>query len=71
MKIVTSLKIAKATKHRAIFDVVAALTIKLAIALCALFIPQFPLLIAVFADTGTTLLMVAASVALLGKKIRE
>ncbi len=70
-KIVTSLKIAKATKHRAIFDVVAALTIKLAIALCALFIPQFPLLIAVFADTGTTLLMVAASVALLGKKIRE
>lgn len=69
-RIVTSVKIAKATKHRAIFDIVASLCIKVVIALCAFLIPNFPLIIAVFADTGTTLLMVAASVLLLGKKIR-
>lgn len=69
-KIVTAKKIAKATRNRAIFNVVASLLIKLAIAACSILIPSFPLMIAVFADTGVTLLMVASSVALLAYRVK-
>lgn len=69
-KIVTAKKIAKATRNRAIFNVVASLLIKLAIAACSILIPSFPLMIAVFADTGVTLLMVASSVSLLAYKVK-
>ena len=69
-KIVTAKKIAKATRNRAIFNVVASLLIKLAIAACSILIPSFPLMIAVFADTGVTLLMVASSVSLLAHKVK-
>ena len=69
-KIVTAKKIAKATRNRAIFNVVASLLIKLAIATCSILIPSFPLMIAVFADTGVTLLMVASSVSLLAYRVK-
>ena len=69
-KIVTVKKIAKATRNRAIFNVVASLLIKLAIAACSILIPSFPLMIAVFADTGVTLLMVASSVSLLAYRVK-
>ena len=69
-KIVTAKKIAKVTRNRAIFNVVASLLIKLAIAACSILIPSFPLMIAVFADTGVTLLMVASSVSLLAYRIK-
>lgn len=69
-KIVTAKKIAKATRNRAIFNVVASLIIKLAIAVCSVFIPNFPLMVAVFADTGVTLIMVASSVSLLAHKVK-
>ncbi len=69
-KIVTVKKIAKATRNRAIFNVVASLLIKLAIATCSILIPSFPLMIAVFADTGVTLLMVASSVSLLAYRVK-
>lgn len=69
-KIVTAKKIAKATRNRAIFNVVASLLIKLAIAACSILIPSFPLMIAVFADTGVTLLMVASSVSLLAYRVK-
>lgn len=69
-KIVTAKKIAKLTRNRAIFNVVASLLIKLAIALCSILIPSFPLMIAVFADTGVTLLMVASSVSLLAYRVK-
>lgn len=69
-KIVTAKKIAKATRNRAIFNVVASLLIKLAIAACSILIPSFPLMIAVFADTGVTLLMVASSVSLLAHRVK-
>lgn len=69
-KIVTAKKIAKVTRNRAIFNVVASLLIKLAIAACSILIPSFPLMIAVFADTGVTLLMVASSVSLLAYKVK-
>ncbi len=69
-KVYTAIKIAKATRNRAVFNVVASLLIKLAIALCSIFIPNFPLMIAVFADTGVTLLMVASSISLLIHKVK-
>lgn len=69
-KIVTAKKIAKLTRNRAIFNVVVSLLIKLAIALCSILIPSFPLMIAVFADTGVTLLMVASSVSLLAYRVK-
>lgn len=69
-KVVTAKKIAKATRNRAMFNVIASLVIKLAIALCSVFIPNFPLMVAVFADTGVTLIMVASSVSLLIHKIK-
>ena len=69
-KIVTAKKIAKATRNRAIFNVVASLLIKLAIAACSILIPSFPHMIAVFADTGVTLLMVASSVSLLAYRVK-
>ena len=69
-KVVTAKKIAKLTRNRAIFNVAASLLIKLGIALCSVLIPSFPLMIAVFADTGVTLLMVASSVSLLIHKVK-
>ncbi len=69
-KVLTALKIAKATRNRAIFNVVFSLFIKFGVALCSILIPSFPLMLAVLADTGVTLLMVASSIALLGKKIK-
>lgn len=69
-KVVTAKKVAKATQNRAIFNVVASLLIKLAIAICAILIPNFPLIVAVFADTGVTLIMVASSVLLLAHKVK-
>lgn len=69
-KVVTAKKIAKATRNRAIFNVVASLVIKLAIAICSILIANFPLLVAVFADTGVTLIMVASSVLLLAHKVK-
>lgn len=69
-KVYTAIKIAKTTRNRAIFNVVASLLIKVAIALCSIFIPNFPLMIAVFADTGVTLLMVASSISLLLRKVK-
>ncbi len=69
-KVVTATKIAKTTRNRAIFNVVASLLIKLGVALCSIFIPNFPLMIAVFADTGVTLIMVASSISLLIHKVK-
>jgi Cd2+/Zn2+-exporting ATPase len=68
-KVVTALKIARLTRRRAIEDIIIALSVKLAIMLCALFVPGFPLLVAVLADTGLTVLLVLFSVLLLKKKI--
>lgn len=68
-KVVTALKIAHLTRRRAISDIVIALSVKLAIMLCALFVPNFPLLIAVLADTGLTVALVLYTVVLLKAKV--
>ncbi len=69
-KVYTAVKIARTTRNRAIFNVIASILIKAAIALCSIFIPNFPLMIAVFADTGVTLIMVASSISLLIHKVK-
>jgi Cd2+/Zn2+-exporting ATPase len=68
-KVVSALQIARLTRRRAIEDIVIALSVKLAIMLCALFVPNFPLLVAVLADTGLTVLLVFYSVLLLKAKV--
>ncbi|MCH4210529.1 MAG: cadmium-translocating P-type ATPase [Bacilli bacterium] len=69
-KLVTAIKIAKATRSRAITDIVVALIFKVAVMLCSLLIPEFPLFIAVLADTGLTMILVVYSLLLLLKKIK-
>jgi Cd2+/Zn2+-exporting ATPase len=69
-KVVTALKIAKLTRRRAIEDIVIALLVKLAIMICAIAISSFPLLIAVLADTGLTMVLVIYSCLLLVHKVR-
>jgi Cd2+/Zn2+-exporting ATPase len=69
-KIVTALSIARATRRRAIEDIVIALSVKLAIMILALVLPNFPLIIAVLADTGLTMLLAIYSLLLLYKKVR-
>jgi Cd2+/Zn2+-exporting ATPase len=69
-KIVTALTIARSTRRRAIEDIAIALSVKLAIMMLALFLPNFPLIIAVLADTGLTMLLAVYSLLLLYKKVR-
>jgi Cd2+/Zn2+-exporting ATPase len=68
-KLVTAYKIAKATRNRALSDIVIALIVKLTIMLLAVFLPGFPLLVAVLADTGLTMVLVLYSLLLLYKKV--
>jgi Cd2+/Zn2+-exporting ATPase len=69
-KIVTSLKVAKATRRVAYLDIIIALVIKVAVMLCAALVPGFPLLIAVISDTGLTMILVIFSISLLFKKVK-
>jgi Cd2+/Zn2+-exporting ATPase len=69
-KIVTSINVAKATRRVAYLDIIIALTVKLAVMLCAALIPGFPLLIAVISDTGLTMILVIFSISLLFKKVK-
>lgn len=64
-KLVGSLKIAHATRNHVMFNIIAALVVKLSIMVCASVIEGFPLLVAVLGDTGLTLLLVLNSVSLL------
>jgi len=73
-KVVTAYKIAKATRSRAIFNIVAALLVKGIVALLAFILPyvasrDLPFWAAVFCDTGLTAILIIISVALLFKKI--
>jgi Zn2+/Cd2+-exporting ATPase len=69
-KIVTALTIARATRRRAIEDIAIALSVKLAIMILAVTLPKLPLIIAVLADTGLTMVLAVYSLLLLYKKIR-
>jgi len=67
-KIVDAIKIAKKTKAKAVTNIVVALVVKLAIMMLSIFLPGFPLLAAVLADTGLTVLLVVNSLLLLNVK---
>jgi Cd2+/Zn2+-exporting ATPase len=67
-KIVDAIKIAKKTKAKAVTNIVVALVVKAAIMLLSIFLPGFPLLAAVLADTGLTVLLVLNSLLLLNVK---
>lgn len=70
-KIVKAVRIAKAAKAKAIFNIVASLVVKVAIATLSIVLGEaFPLWAAVLADTGLTLLLVINSITLLFKKVK-
>ncbi|MCR5514410.1 MAG: cadmium-translocating P-type ATPase [Bacilli bacterium] len=70
-KVVKAVKIAKAGKAKALFNIIASLVVKVAIAaLSIVFGEAFPLWAAVLADTGLTLILVLNSVSLLFKKVK-
>jgi Cd2+/Zn2+-exporting ATPase len=67
-KLITALNIAKETKRRVIFNIVVSLVVKVAVMVCAAFVPGFPLYAAVMADTGLTVLLIINSLMLLTRK---
>lgn len=71
IKVIESIKIARASRYRAIEDIVIALLIKLTIMILA-FIPciNLPMYVAVLADTGLAVLLVLFSLSLVLKKIK-
>ena len=70
-KVVKAVRIAKSAKRKAMFNIVASLVVKVAIAtMSIIFGEAFPLWAAVLADTGLTLLLVINSITLLFKKVK-
>ncbi len=67
-KVGKSIKIAKICRGYVIGCLVASLIVKVAILILAIVIPGFPLLAAVAADTGLTLLMVLVSISILWRR---
>ena len=62
--------IAKGTRKIVFQNIIGSLIVKFAIMMCSVFIPSFPLIIAIFGDVGVMLLAVANAMrtALIGKK---
>ena len=70
-KIYTSIKIAKKTKHVAIFNIIVSLLVKLGVIILILLglLGQFGMIIAVLADTGLSVLMILNSLLLFYRKV--
>ena len=70
-KIYTSIKIAKKTKHVAIFNIIVSLFVKLGVIILILLgvLGQFGMIIAVLADTGLSVLMILNSLLLFYRKV--
>ncbi len=68
MKVGKSLKIAKICRDYVLGAIIISLLIKATILILAILVPNFPLLAAVAADTGLTLLMVLVSISILWRK---
>lgn len=71
VKLFDAFKISKMTKHTAIFNIIFSLFIKFSIITMAAIIPNFPMIVAVLANTGLTILMVLNSLILLYRKIKR
>ncbi len=72
MKLYDGIKISKKTRNTAIFNIVFALVIKFAVAILAIIFPSwtYMMYVAVFADTGLTVLLVINSLLLLHRRIK-
>ena len=71
-KLVTAMKVSKKARHTSIFNIVFALSIKLAVLILAILFPSwsYMMYIAVISDTGLTVLLTINSLLLLKKKIK-
>lgn len=72
MKLYDGIKISKKTRNVAIFNIMFALIVKFAVAILAIIFPSwtYMMYVAVFADTGLTVLLVINSLLLLHRKIK-
>ena len=68
LSLATAHRIAKLVRRQSIFNIVLSLVIKLAIIVCSLVIPGFPLWVAVVADTGLLVLCILLSVSIFLRK---
>lgn len=70
-KLISAIKISKKTKHTAIFNIVFALIVKAIVLVLAIIFPSwtYMMYIAVFADTGLTILLTINSLLLLKRKV--
>lgn len=69
-KLVTALKISRKTRGQVLFNIIFSILVKITIMILALTIPNMPLLVAVLADTGLTMLLVLLTITLLYRKVR-
>ena len=71
-KIITAINISKKAKHTAIFNIIFALTIKLAVLVLAIIFPNwsYMMYIAIFSDTGLTVLLTINSLLLLQREVK-
>ncbi len=68
-KVVTAVKAARKTRNKAIANIVAALVVKAVFLVLSVAIANFPLYIAVLADTGLTAILVVNALLLLRAKV--
>nr|MCR5505703.1 HAD-IC family P-type ATPase [Bacilli bacterium] len=71
-KLITAIKISKKAKHTSIFNIAFALTIKLAVLILAIIFPKwsYMMYVAIFSDTGLTVLLTINSLLLLQRKVK-
>ncbi len=69
-KLVSALDISRKTRAQVLFNILFSVLVKVTIMILALAIPEFPLLIAVLADTGLTMVLVLLTVTLLYRKVK-
>lgn len=69
-KLVSALDISRKTRVKVLFNILFSILVKMTIMILALVIPEFPLLVAVLADTGLTMVLVLLTVTLLYRKVK-
>lgn len=69
-KLVSALDISRKTRVQVLFNILFSILVKMTIMILALVIPEFPLLVAVLADTGLTMVLVLLTVPLLYRKVK-
>ena len=70
LKVAFALSIASKVRGQVLFNIIFSLCVKLTILLLSIFLPGFPMWIAVLADTGLTMVLILITMGLLRRKIR-